>query len=114
MATAGPPDNRKLGCSSPCVENTTSTAEVIIPSVHPQVDDNMRRAHKRDAATNRKFFFRSNIAFERPPPPPGGRCVPGSTYRPCADEPQNALEEMNILEMLEGKVRPWIQDDMAR
>lgn len=79
-----------------------------VPFMHPQVDDNMRRAHERDAATKGKFFFRSNVAFARAPPQ---GWVPGGMYRPCADEAQNGHEEMTILEILEGKVRgDWIQD----
>eukprot|EP00752_Nemacystus_decipiens_P005836 g5272.t1 len=66
-----------------------------------KVDDNMRRAHARDAATKGRFFFRGNAGFARPPAREG--CGPGSKYRPCVDEAQSGYEEMTILEILEGK-----------
>lgn len=66
-----------------------------------QVDENMRRAHKRDAATEGKFFFRSNIDYAQSPE--GG--ADGEIYSPCDNDPQSGLEEMTILEILEGKVR---------
>lgn len=61
----------------------------------------MRRAHRRDAATEGKFFFRSNIDYAQSPE--GG--ADGEIYSPCDNDPQSGLEEMTILEILEGKVR---------
>lgn len=62
----------------------------------------MRRAHKRDAATVGKFFFRSNVDYAQSPE--GG--ADGEIYSPCDNDPQSGLEEMTVLQILEGKVSP--------
>ncbi|CAM9267298.1 unnamed protein product [Ectocarpus sp. 4 AP-2014] len=64
-----------------------------------KVDENMRRAHERDAATKGKFFFRSNIDYAQSPE--GGEA--GEIYSPCDNDPQSGLEEMTVLQILEGK-----------
>lgn len=70
------------------------------PPPLPKVDENMRRAHERDAATKGKFFFRSNIDYAQSPE--GGEA--GEIYSPCDNDPQSGLEEMTVLQILEGKV----------
>lgn len=60
----------------------------------------MRRAHERDAATKGKFFFRSNIDYAQSPE--GGEA--GEIYSPCDNDPQSGLQEMTVLQILEGKV----------
>ncbi|CAM9898460.1 unnamed protein product, partial [Ectocarpus fasciculatus] len=64
-----------------------------------KVDENMRRAHERDAATKGKFFFRSNIDYAQSPE--GGEA--GEIYSPCDNDPKSGLEEMTVLQILEGK-----------
>lgn len=62
----------------------------------------MRRAHKKDAATKGKFFFRSNVDYA-PPSPEGGSG--GEIYSPCDNDAPSGIEEMTVLQILEGKVR---------
>lgn len=74
----------------------------------------MRRAHKRDAATEGKFFFRSNIDDVQAPPRSHGFGSPGDDsdeaaeiYSPCENDPQGGLEEMTVQQILEGRVG-WV------
>lgn len=62
----------------------------------------MRRAHKKDAATEGKFFFRSNVDSAQSSPEGGAG---GEIYSPCDNDPQSGIEEMTVLQILEGKVR---------
>ncbi|CAM9235173.1 unnamed protein product, partial [Hapterophycus canaliculatus] len=75
-----------------------------------KVDENMRRAHERDAATEGKFFFRSNIDDVQAPPRSNGFGLAdedsgeaGEIYSPCENDPQGGLEEMSVLQILEGR-----------
>lgn len=96
-----------------------------------KVDENMRRAHERDAATKGKFFFRSNLDFAADDNTAGkgqaeeelnsdkegrqGECAAGDgghvvreAYSPCDFDPQSDVEEMTVREILEGKVRGMV------
>ncbi|CAM9753113.1 unnamed protein product [Ascophyllum nodosum] len=83
-----------------------------------KVDENMRRAHERNAATEGKFFFRNNVdyAAEDEGPAPlrstgdddkekesGGRVKEIYEYSPCDFDTQKGLEEMTLSEIMEGK-----------
>ena len=88
-----------------------------------KVDENMRRAHERNAATEGKFFFRNNVdyAAEDEGPAPlrstgdddkekesGGRVKEIYEYSPCDFDTQKGLEEMTLSEIMEGKAsRRW-------
>jgi len=61
-------------------------------------DDNMRTAHKREAVTKEKFWFRSHMAV--PDLEDCGHTSDGSC--PIHDDP-NRVEEMTIAEILTGK-----------
>lgn len=86
-----------------------------------QVDENMRRAHLRNAATEGKFFFRSRMDYvaeedeeeiDSASPMDGSDGDNGNNsvradreFRSlCNEDNQNPLEEMTVLEILSGKV----------
>lgn len=79
---------------------STDDVLILLAESPQKVDENMRRAHERDAATKGKFFFRSNIDYAQSPE--GGEA--GEIYSPCDNDPKSGLEEMTVLQILEGKV----------
>lgn len=93
------------------------------PRFVEKVDENMHRAHVRNAGTEGKFFFRTNI--DHVPEPTRGRPAQIEEYRECeeddepphlaagkaekrylcSDDDETVLEEMSVLEILMGRVR---------
>ncbi len=55
-------------------------------------DENMERAHKRDAILNEKFFFRKNIIFDE-----------NYKNKTVGHTEKEIVEEMSLVEILEGK-----------
>lgn len=67
-----------------------------------QVDANMERAHKRDAVTEEKFFFRSHLAV---PDDSDCKMKAGSGGKCAVHDDADRVEEMTLTEILNGKGR---------
>lgn len=83
----------------------------------------MKRAHERSAATEGKFFFRNNVGYTVEDGGPasviskgiGDKLDEGNGYAnkaiyehqssPSDLDPETWLEEMSLLQIMEGKVR---------
>ncbi|CAM9306203.1 unnamed protein product [Chrysoparadoxa australica] len=63
-----------------------------------RVDENMDRAHRRDAVLNEKFYFRANID----PPPDMDGLDPEQDTAPCCADENDEVVEMTMLEVLTG------------
>ncbi len=70
-----------------------------------QVDENMRRAHERSAASRTKFFFRSNFGNLSVWENGGTRDSHANGSFKCHNHQQGDLEEMTVLQILDGKVK---------
>lgn len=77
-----------------------------------QVDENMKRAHKRDAVLKEKFFFRKHLAPLQTSSHAGTHHAASTAssidfeklgFAPCMSDENDEYEEMSIAEILNGK-----------